>query len=94
MCIRDSLLESDLLELRHMNRIAARKLFGAGLQSTFHIYANMPYSKPENAQGLASSAGISRELAELIQREIWEKSRVDKRWFGRYQRWARKNLSK
>lgn len=87
--VKADLLGSDLLDLKHINRVAARKLFEAGFKSTFHIYHSMPFGKPERAGKLASKARIPRELAEVIQREVWEK-RKERRWLRRYQRWARR----
>ncbi|MEM3723494.1 MAG: hypothetical protein QW179_03490 [Candidatus Hadarchaeales archaeon] len=87
--VREDLLESDLLELKNMNRVVARRLYKAGFKSIFHIYDAFTPPKTRDVDAIAAKTGLSAKMVKEIQEEVWEK-RKDKEWLRRYVEWSRK----
>jgi len=80
--VEDDLAETDLLDLKNMNRLVARKLFDGGFKSTFEIYESEPGT-------IVKECHLGEREARLIHKEVWSK-RNDDKWMREYKKWRRK----
>lgn len=86
--VREDLLETDLLTMKNMNRAAARRLYGAGYRSVFHIYDATPPARPSDPGAIAGETGLPGAEVALIQMEVWGK-RKNRKWVESYNKWKR-----